>query len=82
MAPQILGREKFSSKCDVWSLGVTIFEILYGKTPYTASNPKELLENIRTKPLLFPEHIPRSEEIKSLLRQMLQIDEDKRLSMV
>ncbi len=25
MAPQILGKEKFSSKCDIWSLGVTIF---------------------------------------------------------
>ena len=43
MAPQILASEKFISKCDVWSLGVTIYEILYGKTPYTAQNPKELL---------------------------------------
>ena len=25
MAPQILAKEKFSSKCDVWSLGVTIY---------------------------------------------------------
>lgn len=82
MAPQILAREKFSSKCDVWSLGITIYEILYGKTPYTAHNPKELLENIRTKPLIFPENIPRSEAIKNLLRDMLRIDEDKRLSMV
>lgn len=39
MAPQILAKQNFSSKCDVWSLGVTIFEILYGKTPYTAKNP-------------------------------------------
>lgn len=43
MAPQILAKEKFSSKCDIWSLGVTIFEILYGRPPYNAKNPKELL---------------------------------------
>ena len=39
MAPQILSKQKFSSKCDVWSLGVTIYEILYGRTPYTAKSP-------------------------------------------
>jgi serine/threonine-protein kinase ULK/ATG1 len=54
MAPQILGKEKFSAKCDIWSLGVTIFEILYGVPPYNAKNPKELLENIRKLPLKFP----------------------------
>ena len=25
MAPQILAKQNFSSKCDVWSLGVTIY---------------------------------------------------------
>jgi serine/threonine protein kinase len=55
---------------------------LYGKTPYTAQNPKELLENIRTKPLIFPENIPRSEQIKDLLRSMLRIEEEKRISMI
>jgi serine/threonine-protein kinase ULK/ATG1 len=51
MAPQILGKEKFSSKCDIWSLGVTIYEILYGVAPYQAKNPKELLDKIRKFPV-------------------------------
>jgi serine/threonine-protein kinase ULK/ATG1 len=54
MAPQVLAKQKFSSKCDVWSLGVTIYEILYGRTPYTAKSPKELLDRILTDPLNFP----------------------------
>ena len=64
MAPQVLAKEKFSSKCDVWSLGVTIYEILYGRTPFTAKSPKELLTKLLEEKLEFPEAIKKSEEIK------------------
>ena len=40
MSPQILKGDAFSSKCDVWSLGVIIYQMLYGKTPWMASTPK------------------------------------------
>ena len=33
MAPQILTRQKYSYKCDVWSIGVLIYEMMYGKRP-------------------------------------------------
>ena len=34
MSPQILNEEKFSSKCDVWSLGLLFFQMIYGYTPW------------------------------------------------
>jgi serine/threonine-protein kinase ULK/ATG1 len=35
-SPQILKREQYSSKCDVWSVGVLLYEMLYGKVPFFA----------------------------------------------
>ena len=43
MAPQLLDKKEFNSKCDIWSLGVTIYELLFGRTPFTANSPKALL---------------------------------------
>ena len=34
MAPEILRHEKYDSRCDIWSLGVMIFQMLYGRPPY------------------------------------------------
>ena len=78
MSPQILAEEYFSSKCDIWSLGMMFYELLYGRTPWTGKTPNELLDNIRKKPLEFPEQPPRSEIVKDMLRRMLvQTDEDR-----
>lgn len=35
MGPQILDNKKFSAKCDIWSVGIVFYEMLYGKTPWT-----------------------------------------------
>lgn len=51
MSPQILAEEYFSSKCDIWSLGMMFYELLYGRTPWTGKTPNELLDNIKNKPL-------------------------------
>ena len=49
MSPQILEGLPFSAKCDVWSLGVIFFEMLYGRTPWTGENAFNLLENIKSE---------------------------------
>ena len=36
MAPEILAREEYDNKCDLWSLGVIIYQLLFKKYPYDA----------------------------------------------
>jgi len=81
MAPEIFCQNKYSSKCDVWSLGILLYELLYGTTPWTANNAFELFNNkILKLPLKFPENPKRSQKIKDLLKGMLQLNQDHRVS--
>jgi serine/threonine protein kinase len=84
MSPQILDGRSYSIKCDVWSLGVIFYEMLTGKKPWAVANNAPhnvLLKAIIDNPLAFPVNLPISEWIKQLLGQMLQIYEEKRISM-
>ena len=34
MAPEILNGMPYSDKCDIWSLGVIIYQLLFGVPPF------------------------------------------------
>lgn len=38
MAPELVKHERYTEKVDVWSLGVIVYQLLCGKTPYDAKN--------------------------------------------
>jgi serine/threonine protein kinase len=42
MAPELLGGHRYTSKADVWSLGVMLFETLFNRMPWPAGNIREL----------------------------------------
>ncbi|CAD8169085.1 unnamed protein product [Paramecium pentaurelia] len=42
MAPEIYSHYQYSSKTDLWALGIVFYEMLFGKVPFNAKNPKEL----------------------------------------
>lgn len=81
-APQLYLEQDYSYKCDVWSTGVMIFELLFGYPPWNSKVQKEddLFENnIFVKPLTFPISIECSKEFKKTLTGMLQIKEEDRI---
>ena len=40
MAPESLRGDTASSKTDIWSLGVMLYELFFNKEPFLASSPE------------------------------------------
>jgi len=72
MAPEIMKYKKYDTKADLWSLGVIFYQMLTGKTPYTAKSHVELMNNIETQDVVFPKNIKISELARDLLSRLLK----------
>ncbi|KAL4470920.1 hypothetical protein ABPG72_005954 [Tetrahymena utriculariae] len=85
IAPELVKKEKASSKVDMWSLGVILFRMLFkGQYPFLDPLIKydvpTALKHIQQKKLVIPSNPQRSPEIIDLVKRMLEKDESKRIS--
>ena len=48
MAPEILLNKGYDASADLWSVGVILYESLFGKAPYSSQNMADLIEKIKT----------------------------------
>jgi serine/threonine-protein kinase ULK/ATG1 len=80
MAPEILKGYPYTIKSDIWSLGVCLFECLYGVCPFEDKHLSGLIQQIDTKPLRIPMELNRiSANTENLLRRMLTKDHKQRI---
>ena len=52
IAPEILRNEKYNEKCDLWSLGVIIYILLFKEFPFYGDTKNEILKDIEKKKII------------------------------
>ena len=79
MAPEILEGEDYNDKCDIWSLGITIYYLNTKDLPYKGKCESKILKEIKKLGLTVLDKI-NDDILKDLLSKMLVIDPDERIS--
>ena len=82
MAPEIVKKEKYIAQySDIWSLGVLLYSMLYGRFPFKGKTQKELFENIKKGEVVFPDDIKINEKIISLIKKIFVVSPIQRPSL-
>eukprot|EP00186_Timspurckia_oligopyrenoides_P001223 CAMPEP_0182446486 /NCGR_PEP_ID=MMETSP1172-20130603/4232_1 /TAXON_ID=708627 /ORGANISM="Timspurckia oligopyrenoides, Strain CCMP3278" /LENGTH=549 /DNA_ID=CAMNT_0024642423 /DNA_START=59 /DNA_END=1708 /DNA_ORIENTATION=+ len=79
LAPEVIEGVKQTAGVDWWTLGILMYEMIYGVTPFRGAEQKDTFANILSKDLKFPSDIPISKEGKDLIKRLLTRDPAKRL---
>ncbi|CAA0841281.1 Protein kinase superfamily protein, partial [Striga hermonthica] len=78
LAPEVVRGEGHGSPVDWWTLGVFLYEMLYGLTPFRGSTNEETLSNVVSRCLTFPGAPVVSSAARDLMRRLLRKEPEER----
>ena len=85
ISPEIIDR-KYNAKCDIWSIGIIMYEMLFGKKPFIGNNYNEVTNNIKTQKINYERFNNNNEELSNdciyLLKNMLHREMENRFDVV
>ncbi|KAJ6831090.1 phototropin-1A-like [Iris pallida] len=79
IAPEIITGAGHTSAVDWWALGILLYEMLYGYTPFRGKTRQKTFANILHKDLKFPASISVSLPARQLIYRLLHRDPKNRL---
>lgn len=82
VAPEVASYRSHGNAVDWWALGIFIYEMIYGRTPFAGATNEATLRNIAKSPLKFPTDAPCSTSemhARDLISGLLNKDPTKRL---
>ncbi|KAH9312935.1 hypothetical protein KI387_027970, partial [Taxus chinensis] len=79
LAPEVSEGKHHGSPVDWWALGVLLYELLYGRTPFVGEDETDTSMNIRERLPSFPESPKVTDEAKDLISKLLVKNPSKRL---
>ena len=82
IAPEVLVRRQFGKPADLWSLGVIMYILLCGYTPFYGADPQAKCAAIAGGNFFFPksdwDHV--SSQAKDLIRRLIVVNPDQRMT--
>lgn len=79
IAPEIITGAGHTSAVDWWALGILLYEMLYGYTPFRGKTRQRTFANILHKDIRFPVSIQVSLAVRQLIYRLLHRDPANRL---
>ncbi|XP_026150028.1 serine/threonine-protein kinase ULK3 isoform X2 [Mastacembelus armatus] len=81
MAPEMVCHRQYDSRVDLWSVGVILYEALFGRAPFASRSYAELEEKIRSKQAIeLPPGARVSKDCRDLLLRLLERNPDTRIT--
>lgn len=77
LAPEVLLEPTYTRAVDWWGLGVLIYEMLVGESPFPGDIEEEIFEAITRDEVKYPRYL--SNESVTIMRRLLRKNVDKRL---
>jgi serine/threonine protein kinase len=81
MSPEQVNRGDIDGRSDIWSAGVTLFQLIAGNLPFTGKSASAIFEQILDAPVpQLPKLFPLSNELDYVLLHALHKEREKRYS--
>ncbi|XP_028407649.1 uncharacterized protein LOC114530254 isoform X2 [Dendronephthya gigantea] len=77
LAPEVLTETSYTRSVDWWGLGVLIFEMLVGESPFPGDDEEEVFDSIVNDEVRYPKFL--STEAVTIMRRLLRRNPDRRL---